>query len=289
MERIRKHFTSLALILVGLTIFTFTVKLFVLPANLMNCGTTGIGLLVQHYLGIPLTAFTLVFNLVMLGIGWWLLGRQFALSTVLSSIYYPILLEILNRSMGEVCITEDMLLNTVFAGIGMALGLGLVIRGGASTGGMDIPPLVLHKYFRIPVSTTLSAADTCIMLAQIAFHPAEDLLYGILLILVVNITLNKVTLFGTTRTEVKIISQNTDAMRQAILSQVERGVTLLHGESGYLQKPTEVLLTVVSDREVVKIQRLAREVDPDCFIIISRVSEVWGRGFTYAKNGQKPE
>ncbi len=285
----RKKLTSMALILVGLTIFTFTVKLFLLPANLMSCGTTGIALLVEHFFHIPITAFTLVFNLVMLGVGWWLLGKNFALSTIVSSIYYPILLEILNRTMGDVVITENMLLNTLYSGMGMAIGLGLVIRGGASTGGMDIPPLVLHKYFRIPVSTTLTTVDTFIMLAQISFHPVEDLLYGILLNITINITLNKVTLFGTTRTEVKIISEHSQALCQSILSQVERGVTLLHGKNGYRQQETEVLLTVVSDREVVKIQRLAREIDPDCFIIISRVSEVWGRGFTYAKNGPRIE
>ncbi len=283
----RKKLTSLSLVLVGLTIFTFTVKLFLLPGGLMSCGTTGIALLVEHFLHIPITAFTLIFNLVMLAIGWWLLGKNFALSTVVSSIYFPVLLEVLNRTMGDVVITQDPLMNTLFSGMGMAIGLGLVIRGGASTGGMDIPPLVLHKYFRIPVSSTLLVVDSVIMLAQIAFHPVEDLLYGILLNITVNITLNKVTLWGTTRTEVKIISEHSEALCKAILSQVERGVTLLHGQSGYLQQDREVLLTVVSDREVVKIQRLAREIDPNCFIIISRVSEVWGRGFTYAKNGPK--
>ncbi len=285
----RKKLTSMGLILVGLTIFTFTIKLFLLPAGLMSCGTTGIALLVEHFLHIPISVFTLVFNLVMLAIGWWLLGKQFALSTVVSSVYYPVLLEILNRTLGDLVITSDPLLGTLFSGMGMALGLGLVIRGGASTGGMDIPPLVLQKYFRIPVSSTLLVVDSLIMLAQVSFHPLEDLLYGILLNIVVNITLNKVTLFGTTRTEVKIISQHSQELCQAILSQVERGVTLLHGVSGYRQQDTQVLLTVVSDREVVKIQRIARDIDPTCFIIISRVSEVWGRGFSYAKNGPKPE
>ncbi len=285
----RKKLTSLALVLAGLTIFTFTVKLFLLPGGLMSCGTTGIALLVEHFLHIPITAFTLVFNIVMLGIGWWLLGKNFALSTIVSSLYFPMLLEILNRTMGDVYITDNMLLNTLFSGMGMAIGLGLVIRGGASTGGMDIPPLVLKKYFRIPVSSTLLVVDSLIMLAQVSFHPVEHLLYGILLNITVNITLNKVTLWGTTRTEVKIISEHSEDLCKAILSQVERGVTLLHGTSGYLQQDREVLLTVVSDREVVKIQRLARDIDPNCFIIISRVSEVWGRGFTYAKNGPKQE
>ncbi len=281
----RKKLLSLGLILTGLTIFTFTVKIFLLQHHIMSCGTTGIALLVEHFLHIPVSYFTLAFNLVMLAVGWWLLGKHFALTTVVSSLYFPVLLEVLNITMGDVVITSDPLMNTLFSGMGMAIGLGLVIRGGASTGGMDIPPLVLQKYFRIPVSSTLLLTDTLIMLAQVSFHPVEDLLYGILLNITVNITLNKVTLMGTTRTEVKIISDNIDLMRQKILSQVDRGVTLLHGESGYLQQETKVLMTIVSDREVAKIQRLAREVDPNCFIIISRVSEVLGRGFTYSKHG----
>ena len=272
-----------AMVIFGNIIYSLTIKLFLLPANLMSCGTTGIGLVLEHLFGVPLTAFIFIFNLIMLGIGWAVLGRKFAMTTILSSICYPVFLKILNRLLGDVVITDNILLNTVFAALGLGLSLGIVIRMGASTGGMDIPPLILQKYFRIPVSATLWAFDFCILLTQLLFHSPEDLLYGVLLIIIISFALNKTMLFGTSKTEVKIISAKAEAIRDGILSQVDRGCTLLHGEGGYLQNPTEVILSIVSNYELPKIQRLARSIDPDCFMIVSQVAEVWGRGFSYER------
>ena len=272
------------LVVLGNILYTFSVKLFLLPANLISCGTTGLALVVNHYLHIPMTGFIFVFNMIMLALGWFILGRKFAMTTILSSLLYPITLEILNRLLGDIVVTENMLLNVLFAGIGLGGSLGIVIRAGASTGGMDIPPLILKKFFHIPVSTSLWIFDFCIMLSQIAFHPVEDLLYGILLLIVISTALNKVMLLGTSKTEVKIISEKSDEIRHAILSRVDRGVTILHGEGGFGRQNTEVILSVVSNRELPKIQNQARAIDPDCFMIISQVTEVWGRGFTKDKH-----
>ena len=245
----RNKLFSLLLVLMGNVLYACTVKLFLLPAQLISCGTTGIAIVVNHLTGLPLSTFILVFNLVMLGVGWWVLGRKFAVTTVFSSLFYPIALEVLNRILGDVFVTQDLLLNTIFAGLGLGLSLGMVIRGGASTGGMDIPPLILKKLFHVPVSASLWAFDFCIMLGQMTFHKLEDLLYGILLIMIISFALNKVLLFGTSRTEVKIISTRAEQIREGILSQVDRGVTLLHGEGGYLRNATEVILSVVSNHE----------------------------------------
>ena len=275
---------SLCMVLLGNTIYALTVKLFLLPSNLISCGTTGIALVVNHVTGIPISGFIFVFNMVMLALGWWILGKKFAMTTVLSSLFYPIALEVLNRVLGDVRITEDILLNTLFSGLGVGFALGIVIRAGASTGGMDIPPLVLKRLFHIPVSVSLWAFDFCIMLSQMMFHKAEDLLYGILLLMTISYALNKMLLLGTSRTEVKIVSQKAAEIRDAILSRVDRGVTMLHGEGGYLHKQTEIILSVVSNHEMPKIEQLARGIDPDCFMIVTRVTEVWGRGFTYSKH-----
>ena len=275
---------SFFLVLLGITLYTLTIKLFLLPANLISCGTTGIALVVEHFLKIPMTGFILVFNLVMLALGWMILGRKFAMSTALCSVLYPVMLEALNRILGDIVITENMLLNVLFAGMGLGGSLGIVLRGGASTGGMDIPPLILQKFFHIPVPVSLWTFDFCIMLCQAAFHPLEDLLYGVLLLIVISVALNKIMLLGTSRTEVKIISKESDRIRQAILSQVNRGVTILHGEGGYGRDHTEVILSVVSNRELPRLQQLARAIDPDCFMIVSQVTEVWGRGFTLDKH-----
>ena len=275
---------SLLMVLLGNVVYALSVKLFLLPANLISCGTTGIALVVNHVTGIPISGFIFVFNMVMLAVGWWILGRKFAMTTVLSSLFYPIALELLNHLLGDVHITEDILLNTLFAGLGLGGSLGIVIRAGASTGGMDIPPLVLKKRFHIPVSVSLWAFDFCIMLSLMMFHKAEDLLYGILLLFVISFALNKMLLLGTSRTEVKIVSQHASQIRDAILSKIDRGVTMLHGEGGYLRRDTEMILSVVSNHELPKIEQLARGIDPHCFMIVTRVTEVWGRGFTYSKH-----
>lgn len=274
---------SLLLVLVGNTVYALSVKLFLLPANLISCGTTGIALVVNHMTGIPISWFIFAFNMVMLCVGWWILGKKFAMTTVLSSLFYPIALEVLNYLLGDIRITEDILMNTLFAGLGVGGALGIVIRGGASTGGMDIPPLVLKKLFHIPVSVSLWVFDFCIMLSQMMFHDLEDLLFGILLLMVISFALNKVLLLGTSRTEVKIVSPRALEIRDAILSKIDRGVTMLHGEGGYLHTPTEVILSVVSNHEMPKIEQMARGIDPDCFMIVTRVTEVWGRGFTNSK------
>ena len=274
-----KLLTALCVIL-GNTIHALSVTLFLLPADLISCGTTGIGLVVEHLFQIPLSVFIFVFNVVMLAVGWAILGKTFAMTTALSSLLYPFILELAQTSLGDLYITDNILLNTLFAGMGLATGLGIVIRAGASTGGMDIPPLVLKKLFGIPVTLTLWLFDFCIMSAQMFFHQAEDLLYGVILLIVISFTLNKVLLFGTSKTQVKIISDKHTQIREAILSKGDRGVTMLHGEGGYLHNSTEVILTIISNNELPKIQRLAREIDPGCFMIVNEVSEVWGQGFS---------
>ena len=283
LDRNKRRLVSALLVLLGNVLYAFTVKVFLLPAELISCGTTGIALVVNHLTGLPLTEFIFVFNIAMLCLGWWMLGKKFAMTTVFSSLFYPVALEVLDRTLGNVSVTDNLLLNTLYAGLGLGIALGMVIRGGASTGGMDIPPLVLKKLFHVPVSVSLWAFDFCILLSQMMFHTVEDLLYGVILIITLTYSLNQVLLLGTSRTEVKIVSQQATRIRDAILSEIDRGVTMLHGEGGYLRKDTEVILSVVSNHEMPRIERLARDIDPDCFMIVSRVTEVWGRGFTSGK------
>lgn len=183
-------------------------------------------------------------------------------------------------------ITQDLFLCTIFSGIGIGIGLGIVIRSGASTGGMDIPPLLLQKYLKIPVSVSLYVFDFCILLLQILFRPAENVLYGLILILIYTFTLDKMLMLGTSKTEIKIISNQSDEIAEAILKQVDRGVTLLDGEGGYLHHSTKVVLSVVSNRELIKIEKIVHNIDPECFIIINRVSEVKGKGFSIKKDYQ---
>lgn len=277
---------SIIPVVIGNIIYALVVKLFILPTNLMSSGTTGIALLANHFLGIPVSFFILIFNVCMLILGLIVLGKKFAMTTIVSTLMYPIALEFFNQTLGEFVITNNELLNTIFAGLGIGLALGIVIRSGASTGGMDIPPLVLNHFFRIPVSVSLYVFDFIILSSQSLYNPLERLLYGIILILLTSIVLDKVLLMGTTKTEVKIISPKFEKIAEEILSEMDRGVTLLNARGGYLKNEHSVVLSVVSNRELSKIEKLVRALDPDAFMIVSRVSEVWGRGFSTKKKYQ---
>ena len=99
---------SILMVIAGNVLYTLSIKLFLLPANLMSCGTTGIALVIDHFLHIPMTGFIFVFNTAMLVVGWLVLGRQFAMTTILSSALYPALLEVLNRILGDVVVTDEI-------------------------------------------------------------------------------------------------------------------------------------------------------------------------------------
>ena len=115
---------------------------------------------------------------------------------------------------------------------------------------------------------------------------AKNILYGIVLVLIYTLVLDKMLLMGATRTEVKIVSRNSDEIRNAVLKQIDRGVTLLDGEGGYLHNKTQIVLSVISNRELPKVEKLIHAIDPESFMIVSRVSEVSGRGFSMKKRYQ---
>lgn len=274
---------TILMVVFGNILYALTVRLFLLPAGLVTGGTTGIALAVNHYIRIPVSGFVLVFNVIMLLVGLAVLGKAFAVTTVISTFVYPAALEVLNQMLGNVVLTEDIWLCTLFSGLGIGVSLGIVIRAGASTGGMDIPPLVLNHYFRIPVSVSLYLFDLVILLMQSLYNPAEKLLYGIVLVLVYTVVLDKLMLMGTTKTEVKIVSSRYEEIRKAILKDMDRGVTMLSAKSGYLGEKTEMIFSVISNRELPKLEEIVRETDPDSFMTVCRVSEVRGRGFSKKK------
>ena len=277
---------SLISVVVGNFLYALTVKLFLLPAGLVTGGTTGIALTVNYLTDFSISSFVLVFNVAMLAIGFFCLGKAFAVTTLASTFLYPLSLELLDRVLGDYILTQDLLLCTVFSGLGIGMALGIVIRSGSSTGGMDIPPLVLQKTVRIPVSVSMYAFDVCILLSQALFRPAENILYGVVLVLIYTLVLDKMLLMGATRTEIKVISEKSDEIHDAILTQIDRGVTILNGESGYLHNPSPVILSVISNRELPKVEKLIHNIDPESFIVVSRVSEVRGRGFSLTKRYQ---
>lgn len=284
-EKKSKAQTALSLLSVvaGNALYALTVTLFLLPSGLVTGGTTGMALTINYLFGIQISGFVLIFNVAMLILGFFILGKTFAFTTLASTFLYPFFLEFFEKLVGNYQLTDDLLLCTIFTGLGIGISLGIVIRSGASTGGMDIPPLVLQKTLHIPVSVSMYAFDVCILFSQAIFRPAENILYGIVLVMIYTMVLDKMLMLGTSKTELKVVSKKADDIRQTILNDIDRGVTILEAKGGFSNASTEVVLSVISNRELPRVKKLIQKIDPESFIIISHVSEVRGRGFSLNK------
>ncbi|EOS63119.1 hypothetical protein C814_00937 [Anaerotruncus sp. G3(2012)] len=279
---------TVPLILLGNAVYALAVTAFILPTGLVTGGSTGLALVFYHGAGVPVTLFVSAFNLLMFLVGLAVLGRQFALTTLLSTVSYPLILGVLERLPQLEALTSDRMLAAVYGGLMIGLGIGIVIKAGASTGGMDIPPLVLRKKLGIPVSLSMYGFDFLILLFQMRFADQEQVLYGLLMVLIYTTVLDKVLLFGQARTQVKVVSEQYEQINREIIQTLDRGSTLIHAETGYLRTCRPVVLTVVSNRELPRLNELILSIDPNAFMVINRVSEVKGRGFTLSKENRAP-
>lgn len=278
-----KYTLNIFAIFFGNTIYSIGIVAFLLPNGIITGGTTGLALSAQHYLGIPISAFAFAFNTLMFLLGLLILGKAFALTTLISSFYYPFILDIMQRIPNLSNITHDRMLACICSGVLIGAGIGIVIRAGASTGGMDIPPLLLKHFFGIPVSASLYIFDFAILLLQMTFSDVEQSIYGILLIFIYTFVLDKVLTLGMSQTQVKIVSKKYEEINTAIHTQLDRGSTLIHSETGYFHKNRPLVLTVISNRELIRLNKIVTEIDPSAFMVISKVNEVKGKGFTQPK------
>lgn len=273
-------------VLIGNMIYSCGIAAFVLPNDLITGGTTGIALILEHYFGLPIGLSVAIFNIVMFILAILILGKSFALTALISTFYFPWILSQFQKVQFIQNMTDDFLLGSIFAGLMLGLGVGLVIRAGASTGGMDIPPLILNKKFGLPVSIGLYVFDFTILIIQMSFRDKERILYGILLVLIYSTLVDKVLLMGKTQMQVKIISDHYEEINKVIQEKLDRGSTFFKTESGYLRKDSFAIMTVVSSRELPKLNELVLEIDKQAFIVINQVNEVMGRGFTLHKQAE---
>lgn len=271
-------------VLLGNTIYAAGLAAFVFPTGLITGGTTGLGLIANHYFGVPIEIFAAIFNVVMFVLAVLVLGKSFALTSLISTFYFPFILGVVQKIDGLQGWTDDPMLCTIFAGVSIGVGIGMVIKAGASTGGMDIPPLIFNKKMGLPVSVGLYLFDFGILVGQMLFRDKEKSLYGILLVMIYTVLVDKVLLMGKTQMQVKIMSKSYREINDAIHQKLDRGTTLFKTESGYLHEDGFAVMTVVSNRELPKLNALVMEKDDKAFMVISQVSEVKGRGFTLHKH-----
>lgn len=282
------NYKFLLSVLLGNAMLAFAICAFVVPYGIMLGGSSGIALTVQYFLpNLPLSVITAIVNILLFFLGWIFLGKKFALTTLLSTVIYPLELAVFELLPVADLFKEDILVCGVICGILIGLGIGLVVRAGGSTGGMDIPPCIVNKYFGVPVGTALLFFDSAIVLMQVAFRGIDNVLMSILVIALTSVTINRTLMSGERKVQILIISPEYEQIRQMILDKMDCGVTMLDIETGYEGNTQKAILSVVYSRMYPQIRDATLKLDSHAFVVASEVTNVNGRGYTLERNYSK--
>ncbi|MBQ1372417.1 MAG: YitT family protein, partial [Oscillospiraceae bacterium] len=255
----------LPLILFGNFLLSICVSNFVVPSGMISGGITGMALALTHiFTFIPLEVFIWGFSLLFLLAGFVFLGKEFALTTLISSIAYPLFFSLMTRvSAAYLPLTTDRWLSAVYAGLTFGIGAGLIIRCGASTGGSDVISMILNRKMGLPISPVSYAIEAFFLCTQIPFvQDAENVLFGLLFVLIYALTLEKTLLFGTGKVQIAIYSQAYEQINQMIVTTMDRGSTLFKVKGGYSGEETWVVETVVAKRQLFAFREKILAVDP---------------------------
>ena len=276
-------FSSLSII-AGNALYALTVVLFLVPSGLITGGATGIALGVNRVLGLPVSGVLFAINISMLVLGWMVLGSRFALTTIASTILSPLFLALWERVFADFVLTDDLVLNTIFAGLGVGISLGITIRAGASTGGMDIPPLVIHKYTGLPLSALVMCVDGATVILGAVVYGIEASMIGLLSVFVSGQVIKRVLTLGAQASKTLfIVSEHWEEIRRAISDQIDRGVTLIPSLGGFSNEQKMMVMTVVKQNQYASLQKLIARIDPEAFFVVSDADEVQGAGFTFSQ------
>ena len=282
---LKKHVNTVFGVLVGNAILAFTVVAFIVPHGVIMGGATGIGLTIAHYVPVDLSIIIFIVNSILFVLGATVLGKKFAVATIASTFIYPTFLSIVQKIPGIDGLTDNLMLATLYAGALLGVGIGLIVRVGSSTGGTDIVALVLNKWFHIPVAGLLYVIDFLVLGGQVFFSDTEQIMYGVLMLVLETAILNKVMLLGQSQIQLFIISEEYEHIREKMLKELDAGVTMVHVETGYGQENQKGVLCIIPNRKLYSVKELVQSIDPKAFITITQLNEVRGRGFSMERVG----
>lgn len=267
--------------IIGNTMLAFAVCAFIVPQNFMLGGSSGIALTVQHFLPIRLSVISGIAGFSLFCLGWVFMGWKFAANSLLSTIVYPIIMGLMEISpVGTLFVGEDKLICALYCALIIGMGVGLVVRVGGSTGGMDIPPCILQKYKGIPVGKSLLFFDGSIILAQVLLKGTEGILYSLLILVLTSAVIDRTIVSGEATVQVIIITPEYERIRHEILDNINCGVTMLDIQTGMTGEKRQAILSVVYAKKYPEIRDAALKIDKNAFIIASDVKNVNGQGYT---------
>lgn len=269
-----------AFLLVGALVQAFAMRLFLVPGQLVSGGISGAAQIVNHFVRFPIGVMVFLGNVPLFILGWHHLGGpRFAARTAFAVAAFSFLTDFLVLFISPVGVTSDNVLNSIFGGVLLGAGLGLVYRGQGTSGGSDILGRILNSRLGISISQAYLITDTLVVLAGGFAFSWEKALYGMVVIYISGIAAEAVSEGQSVFRSAIIITSCHEQVTHAIMEELERGVTILSATGGYTGESRPTLYCVITRAEVNQLKELVKEIDPNAFMVIGTAHEALGNGF----------
>lgn len=270
------HFKNICFCILGTFLIGIGINVFVIPANFGEGGTVGVSLNLKYTLGLSPAITSLIINMILIAVGWKYLSKTtavYTLITVISSSMFLGLTESFNMQI------ESDFINTVFGGLLLGVGTGLVISARSTLGGTSVIAKIINKYTEIKTSQALFMLDSIIVLSFLFILPVQNVLYTIVMLFIVEKSMSFVIEGFNPKKAITIISNYNNEISKGINKETGRGSTLLNGVGGYERKETNVLYVVVPQNQLSRIKKIVNAHDENAFLVIHDVRDVLGNGF----------
>lgn len=264
----------------GSAIMSLGLVLFLIPGKIAPGGVSGIGIVLYHLFNLPVGVVMLLFNIPLFILGLKILGKQFGARTFFAFLTVSVTTDFFDKGLQLGAATENLLLTSIFGGILLGIGLGIVFRFKGTTGGSDIIGQIIHKYTNLTVGTSILIVDFFIIsFAGFAFRDINLALYGFISLYFSSKVLDVLLDGFDYARSFYIISDKQTEIIEAITKEMGRGGTEILGNGFYTRQERNILFTVVTRKEVATLRQIVRQIDPSSFVIIANVHEVLGEGF----------
>jgi uncharacterized membrane-anchored protein YitT (DUF2179 family) len=268
-----------ALVVFGSLLVALGYNFFIMPHKLVPGGVFGFSIILNQLIDMPVGTIALCINIPLLAWGIKVLGGKFGVKTILAMVLGSMFIDGLTYFFGNPIITKDLLVSSMFGGAIIGLGIGLVVIGGATTGGTDIIARIFSKWFRISLGQMFLSIDGLIVLTSILVFKDIDLApYCIIAILCISKTVDAVLMGMDAKKAAIIISEKHEEIRDRIL-EMDRGGTYIKGEGLFYKNQKKIIFTALNRKELGNLEMFVKNIDPEAFIATLNTNDVYGNGF----------
>lgn len=270
-------------LIIGNIIMGFAYSVFTLPANIVTGGSGGLGVILRGLFGFNPAVFVTIFLWVMFVLGYFTLGKEFAIKTLPSTVLYPLAIFLFNSiaPLQQAAIgINNQLISAIFSGALFGIGAAFVFRVGGSSGGADIIAFLISKYAKISFEKVIFMLDLVVIIAGIFFIGLQPALVGIITSFISMSAIDRVVFGGSETMMIYVLSDQYKAINDFILTKIKRGTTIIPSFGGYTNVEKRMLQVVISRSDYYIVQKNIVEIDPNAFITVLNAQEVIGKGFS---------